>query len=262
MSNMEILTTNYLDTTTLISVSSGSDTASYLFNRKLDEYYESSGRNTNTSGITIGVTFASNKNISRIALQGHNFKDFTIYYNSNPANTFGLTNCATTVSDWTQNSSTALYLKFTTINVSSIFILATGTMAGSDEKYIAQLWINDKKFTFENNPDSKGYSPKLNVKEVEHEMSDGGITKYTFGDAFQTGIKLEYQSDTMYSYLYDLYADRQSFVFVPFPTGTSWEGKFIYEVNWIGDFNFIEPAGNNWKSLGWSGQFTVKETPK
>jgi hypothetical protein len=201
---MEILSTNYLDTTTLINVSSGTDTSSYLFDRNLVTYYQSSGRNTNTSGVTIGVTFAASKNISRIALQGSNLKDFTIYYNSNTANTFNLTNCATTVSDWSQNSSTAIFLKFNTIAVTSVFILCTGTMAGGDEKQIAQFKIMDLNFAFSNNPDIKGYNPKLNVKEVEHEMSDGGITKYTFGDAFQTSIKLEFQSDTMYNHLYDL----------------------------------------------------------
>jgi hypothetical protein len=66
----------------------------------------------------------------------------------------------------------------------------------------------------------------------------------------------------MYNHLYDLYTDRQTFTFIPFPTSTSWEGKFIYEVNWIGDLDFMEPSGNNRRTLGWSGQFSMKEIPK
>jgi hypothetical protein len=263
MSNMEILTTNYLNTTTLVSVESGTDTVSRLFNRDTyNNYYESSGFNTNTAGVTIGVTFIPAQNISRIILQGINLKDFTIYYNSNSANTFTLLNAETTVSDWTGNSDTALYLKFATLSVDSVWIECTGTMAGEDEKQIAQLWINDKKFEFENNPDYKGYKPDIEIKEVSHEMSDGGTIKYAFGEAYDAKIKLEYQSETMHDNLYNIFRTRQSFVFVPFPTGTSWDGEKIYEVNWIGDFGFEQPAGNDWATLGYSGQFRVKGVPK
>ena len=262
MSNMEILTTNYLNTTTLVNVASGTDTVSRLFNRETyNNYYESSGFNTNTSGVTIGVTFVSAQNISRIALQGINFKDFTIYYNSNSANTFTLVSAETTTSDWSGNSATGLYLKFSTISVDSVFIECTGTMAGGDEKHVSQLWIGDTKVVFENNPDYKGYKPAIEIKEVSHEMSDGGTIKYAFGEAFDTKIKLEYQSETMYDNLYSVFRDRQAFVFVPFPTGTSWDGDHIYEVNWIGDFGFPQPSGNDWQSLGYSGQFRLKETP-
>ena len=93
-------------------------------------------------------------------------------------------------------------------------------------------------------------------------MSDGGTTKYAFGDAYDAKIKLRFQTQTMYDNLEELFKDRRSFVFVPFPTGTSWEGNHIYEVNWIGDFGFPQPAGNNWQSVGYDGQFRVKESPK
>jgi hypothetical protein len=263
MSNMEILTTNYLNTTTLVSVESGTDTVDRLFNRNTDNnYYESSGYNTNTMGVTIGVTFVSSRSISRIVLQGINLKYFTIYYNSNSANTFTLVDAPTTVSDWLQNSETALYLKFDTISVDSVWIVATQTMSEGYEKQISQFWINGLKFVFENNPDSKGYQPKLNSKEVIHEMSDGGSTKYVFGDAFEAGIKLDYQSQDMYDNFFSLYRERNTFVFTPFPTGTSWEGNHIYEVNWAGDFDFLQPAGNNWREIGYNGELKVKEVPR
>lgn len=263
MSNMEILTTNYLNTTTLVSVASGTDTVDRLFNRIAeDNYYESSGYATNTAGVTIGISFVVAKSISRIALQGINLKDFSVYYNSNSANTFSITSAETSVSDWSNNSDTSVYLKFDTISVDSVFVVCTATMAGGDEKRISQLWINDKKISFENNPDVGGYKPRLDSKEVVHEMSDGGSTKYVFGEAFESSIKLNYQSQDMYDHLYDLYKAKKTFVFVPFPTGTSWEYDHMYEVNWIGDFNFMQLAGNDWQDLGYTGQFKMEETPK
>ena len=203
---MEILTTNYLDTTTLVSVESGTDTVDRLFNRDTyNNYYESSGYNTNTAGVTIGVTFISTRNISRIILQGINLKDFTIYYNSNSANTFTLLNAETTTSDWTGNSDTALYLKFATISVDSVWIVATQTTSEGLEKRISQLWIDDVKFVFENNPDFKGYDPDIEIKEVSHEMSDGGTIKYAFGEAYNANIKLENQSKTMHDNFYGIF---------------------------------------------------------
>jgi hypothetical protein len=525
---MEILDINYLNTTTLISVSSGTDTVSYLFDRNYKKQYESDV----VQEVTIGVTFLLSKNISRIALQNHNFKKFTVYYNSNSANTFSLNNSPTSVSDWNSNSYTSNFLKFNTIAVDSIWIKAsdvmgsditincaypyleslnsttvvfiddlndtlriyerdgvtwnlindnyvltstiyqsitklnnntialacggsrflqtfiwnstdwtqssnkytitngypvidalnsitiayintdrmlrtytlTGTnwtqtgnaysmasgfvgssitkmnsitVAIADEGYnrlgvyswngtnwtqtgnfytiptmyqprieakdsttiiflhglsggmlslytwdgtnftiagssysitsstyrdpaitllnsnliatiddigqtlrlfyysspswqnysiapklLGELWINDVKFQFENNPTAKGYKPKLNVKESTHELSDGGIVKYVFGKSFESRIDLEYQSREMYDNFFDLYNNKESFVFVPFPTGTAWKGKDIYEVNWIGNFNFLELFNNEWASEKYNGQFVLREIPK
>jgi hypothetical protein len=129
-------------------------------------------------------------------------------------------------------------------------------------KAIGELWINDLKFEFEQNPDNSGYKPKLNVKETTHELSDGGIVKYVFGKSFECGIDLEYQSQNMYDNFYNLYKEKNSFVFVPFPTGTAWEGKDLYEVNWIGDFNFLELFNNEWKNNRYNGNFDLRETSK
>ena len=73
MSNMEILTTNYLNTTTLVSVASGTDTVSRLFNRNIvNNYYSSDGYDTNTSGVTIGVEFLTQQASSYATERVHN----------------------------------------------------------------------------------------------------------------------------------------------------------------------------------------------
>ncbi|MCP4651428.1 MAG: hypothetical protein GY853_15285 [PVC group bacterium] len=262
MSNIEILEKNYLDTTTLISVSSGTDSAKYLFNRKSVNQYQSSGFNTNTSAVTIGVEFLSAKNIDRIAIQNTNLKNFKVYYNSNAANLFSITSAETGTASWTGNSDTALYLKFATVAATSVFIVATGTMSGGDEKKIGGLWIGANKFTFENNPTAKGLKARLDRRKSSHEMSDGGNATYVFGDSYRADIRLSYQSDTMRDNLKDIYDDKLSFVIATFPTGTSWEGDEIYEVNWDGDFDFKQPATEDWDSGGWSGRIRLRETPK
>jgi hypothetical protein len=127
---------------------------------------------------------------------------------------------------------------------------------------IAEFWINDLKFQFENNPASKNYKPRRNVTEVNHEMANGGYNKYSSGDRFETQIKLDFQSENMYNNFYDLYDDNKSFVFVSFPTGTSWEGENIFEVNWIGDFKCMELTENNWQTSGYDLEMDIKEVPK
>ncbi|MCP4648904.1 MAG: hypothetical protein GY853_02320 [PVC group bacterium] len=261
MSNFEILDKSYLNTTTLIAVSSGTDTMSYLFDRT-SKQYQSSGHNTNTSAVTIGIEFLSAKNIDRIILQDHNLKNFNIYYNSNSANLFSITSAETGTASWTGNSDTALYLKFATVAATSVFIVATGTMAGGDEKKIGELWVCSHKFSFEDNPSSSDYKTKLDRRKSSHEMADGGTSVYVFGDSYQSKIKLKHQSDDMRDNFKDIYDDKKSIIVVPYPTGTSWEGNEIYEVNWDGDFEFKQPSGNDYESVGWSGTLNLKETPK
>jgi hypothetical protein len=127
---------------------------------------------------------------------------------------------------------------------------------------LSELWINDLKFQFENNPNYKNYKPRKNVIELNHEMANGGYSKYTFGDRYETKIKLEYQSRNMYNKFYDLYNNNDSFVFVSFPTSTNWEGNNIYNVNWVGDFISMKLTENNWQTNGYILEMDIKETPK
>ena len=260
MGNFEILKTNYLNTTTLVAVTNGSTTISNLFDR--DRSTQFTTVNNTSTGATIGIEFLSSRYIDRIVIQNHNLKSFRVYYNSNSANTFTLTNNETTASLWTGNSDTSTYLTFATIAVTSVFIDATLTSGASeDDKKIGQVWACNREFTFADNPSASDYEAKLKRKRSSHEMSDGGNVTYVFGDTFEAGIKLKYQSGTSRDNFRDLYDNKSSFVFVPFPTGTSWEGKEIYECNWDGNF-LLKPSKNDWKSGGFDIDFRVKDTSK
>jgi len=265
MSNFEIISQNLLNTTSLISISSGTDSVSYLFDRDSNVQWQSVGENSSTMVVSITVKFPSAKVIDRVVIQNINLKDWSVKgaYNTIFYDWMTITSANTTIANWESNSDTSVYLKFlTALTLTAIEIKASSTMDASEEKKIGQIWIGEKQFTFANNPTAKDYKAKIDRRKVSHEMSDGGNTVYVFGDSFQTNLKLKYQSDTMRDNLKTLYDTRQPFVFIPYPTGTSWEGNEIYEVNWDGDFDFRQPAGNDYDSLGWSGSMMLKETPK
>ena len=261
MSNMEFLYQNIINTTTLISVASGTDTVSYLFDRKSSQQYQSSGYNDDTKGVTLTMTYPSNYVIDRIVLENINLKSFKVYYNSNTANTFTLLNAATTVSDWSSNSTTSLYLKFSPITVTVVTIAGTTTMAANEEKKIGEWWICKQRFELERNPDFMGFNPKLDRKEYIQEMSDGGTTIYAVGQNYSADIELKYMSSSQTALFLAMYNTYAPFVFVPFPTSTSWTEE-IYEVNWVGDYGFIKPAANNYSTVGYEGNLRLRETPK
>ena len=77
--NLEFLNKNLLDTTTAMSVTTGTSTAGHLFNRYISKQYQSSGDNNDATGTTIDIIFNATTSVNRIVLQNMNLKDFTVY---------------------------------------------------------------------------------------------------------------------------------------------------------------------------------------
>lgn len=258
---MEILYKNFLNTTTQLYVSTNTDYSSYLFDRESSQQYQSSGDNNDATTTTIRVDFTGYESVDRIALQNINLKSFKVYYNSNSANLFSITSALTGTSEWTQNSATSLYLILeATKSITSVWIEATATAIANQEKKIGQLWISGQRYQFERNPSAKNYKPKLERHEYKHRMSDGGTATYVIADKFNADLRYKYYTESGTSSLLTIYEDYDPLVFVPFPTGTSWDSK-IYEVNWIDDFEFHQYT-DNYKNNGFSGRIRLRETPR
>ena len=231
---MECLYSNYFNTITLCTVNNGTDTVLYMIDRDQSQQFASSGDNSDATTTTIQLDFADTQTVDRIILENINFKGFKIYYNSNTANLFSLTGSLTGTSEWASNSETSLCLICNTVtNISSIFIEATLTMIGNEEKKCGQFWTTRRYFDFVDNPSADNYEAKFYAKQFVHEMSDGGFAVYNIAKRFQSDIKREFVEETEHDTLKDLFEENSEFVFVPFQTGTSWD-KRVYEVNWVG----------------------------
>lgn len=260
MSNMEFCYPNYLQTTTNVSITSGSTTVANLFDRKSSTYYTSVGLNNDTTACTIRIEFSGTKNVNRLVLENINWKSFVIYYQSNTANKLALLNAPTTTSEWSTNSTTSMLLKFATVSASIFTLAATTTMVANKEKEIGGLWFLEQVYSFTDNPEAKEYDPNIEQKQYKHEMSDGGASVYFIQDNFKANIKRKFVSDTERKSLWSLYTYHSPLVFIPFPTGTSWDGG-IWEVNWTDKFDFNQYY-QNVKDNGFTGQIKLEETPK
>lgn len=261
MSRMECLYKNIVNTTSLIYVNNGTANVTYLLDRKDDLQFASVGDNDDNTTTTIRVDFTSSENIDHIAISNCNWKSFKIYYNSNSANVITPIGMATNTSVWQTNSDTYLYIYFATTACQSVFFEVTATMVANEEKKCGDLYIGKRYLQFDQNPSSKGYKVKIQRKEYVHEMANGGWSMYVLDNSYFADIDLDYVPASMTARFWSLYQEDTEFVFVPFPTGTSWNGQ-IYEVNWIGEYSFDQPSDNHYSDAGYSGKLKLRETPK
>lgn len=260
MANMEFCQPNYLNTTTMISVTSGTTSAGGLFERK-NSTWSSNGDNSDLTTSTIRIGLNSPTVIDRLILTDINLKEFKIYYDSVSTNYFSLTSGDTLTTNWTGNSTTDLYLKLAASKtVSVVTIEATKTIVANAEKAIGEFWITKNVLSFEVNPPANGYKVKSNRKEFVHELSDGGTTTYIIQDNFEAKISRSAVSTAEHTALKTLYELYTPFAFIPFPTTSGWDTK-IYEVNWIGDFDF-DNYYDNYTGNGYEGTMQIKETPR
>jgi hypothetical protein len=254
---MELLSQSYLETTTQIIVSSNTITGEYLIDPEVRRQFISSGDNSDLTTTTIRINFDSTQTIDRIALMENNVKGMNIFYNGVTANTFVLTN-PTTASQFTNNSATNLYLACTPVACTSVTFDLKTTMTANSEKAIGHLYLGANESTFSRLPSAGNYTPIIDAKELIHILSDGGTRRQTVQTKWAVKLKFSYVSETFRSQLYEIYNDFAPKVFVPFGTGTAWDG-ILFEANWIGDFNFNKYSDDS-QGTGFEGSIELKET--
>lgn len=260
MSNMEFLKSNFVNTTTQISVSAGgTSTVSNLFNRFPTKKF-GSGDASDATTTTIQIDFVSTQTVDRIVLQNHNFKSFKLYKGGVTASTFTMQNALTTTSDWITNSIASHYLILDSATaLTQINIDISTTIDANLEKQLGGLWITANQFTFNVNPSAKNYTPSINRKEFPVTMSDGGTDLYIVQDNFHADIRVKFISKTETTSLRAIYDLDDHFVFMPEPTGTAWNNE-IFAVNWIGKFDL--QWTKDFKGTGFNQRIKMREIPK
>jgi hypothetical protein len=257
---MELLKANYLNTTTSIVVNSNTDAVSYLFDRDTRFQYISSGY-TGVTVATLRINFDETMTVSRLALMGHNLKDFVIYYNGATANTFNMSSgAATTSSNFSTNSETSQYFRFNAVACTSVSIDMRGTMVAAAERFIGYLAISDTHIVFDRPPSAKNYKVLKDPKDVVHTLSDGGTRIQNISDKWTASLKYSYLSTSVRNSLYSIWSLHREMVFCPFGTTTSWDGV-LFPCVWEGNFDFFE-FSDNAVSSGFSGSIKLKETPR
>lgn len=261
---MEFLAQSFINTTTAIVVNSNTTTAKFIMNRSNIFQYVSSGFNNDATTATLRINFGSTLSVSRIALTGHNLKDFTVFYNGVTANTFVLTSTGmTTASDFSTNSLTSMYMSATPVDCTSVSIDMQGTMIADSEKAVGYLALTAVDLDFPRIPRAGNYTPSFNPKDVTHKLSDGGTRIQTLGNTWQTNIGFENITTSFRDNLRTIFDDHKEFIFVPFGTlasDDSWD-KIIFPCVWRGPFDFYNHSDNATEA-GFSGKIQLLETPR
>lgn len=257
---MDFLKTNLINTTTQIAVTNNTTVVSNIFNRDSFYQYYTDGLNNDLTTGSITITFAATTAVSRIALIDTNVKDFTIFYNGLTANAFTLVSQDTITSSFTGNTNENLMLRFATIQCSSITIDLKKTMTANQEKVLGLLYFSDLIYTLGKIPNSSGYKPSLNPKQIVHALSDGGTRIHNVRSKFSLNIDLDYLSSTEVTSIRDVYDRQDGFQFTAFGTSTGWVNPVFFECVWTGPFSFYEYSGDAISS-GFSGKINLKETP-
>lgn len=255
MQNMEFLSRNLANTSTLITVNTG--TASYLIDRLSTLF---SGSMSTSTAATVTVNFAlGSVETNRIVIENMNFKNFSLNVGGVPLTMSAIIEGTQTAS-WTGNSATSMYIQLPTSTVNTLTMIVNSNTDGGNSHTLEQIWISKLLYQFDQNPASKDFKVSQKRKEYVHKLSDGGTIQYVLGDYYNANIKIEHIEEDMKSSLRSVYDEKEALVFSPYPTTTGWDRE-CYEVLWTGDFNFIQRA-HNLKSAGYSGSLKLVETGK
>lgn len=255
---MEFLSQTYLETTTQIAVNTSTITAENIMDPDVRRQYVSDAFGVDTTTVTITISFDSTQTVDRIAIMEFNAKKFNIYYNGATANAFAITN-PTTTSQFITNSATNLYLAIDTpVACTSVTFDLYSTMVADSEKAVGYIYIGENELTFPRIPNASGYTPVRDPKEMVHEMSDGGTRRHLIQTKWATKIKFQYITESFRNSLRTIYDTLAPKVFVPFGTGTAWDG-ILFESNWVGNFDFYKYSDDATQS-GFSGTIDLKET--
>jgi len=258
---MEFISANLFDTTTGAVVNSNTTTVESMLLRDERFQYQSSGLNSDAgTNATITISFGQTTSVSRIAMIGINWKDFTVFYNGTTANTFALTSTgATTASDFSANSETSMYLMGAAVNCTSVSFDVAGTMVADQEKAIGYLAVANVLSDFDGYiPPAQNYQPRFTQKQVVHELADGSIRTQTFDRKFAADVRLDFVTTSLKTELKTVFDLHSDFMFAAFPTTTAWD-KVFFPCVWVNGFDF-QAFTDNAAAAGHSGSIRLAET--
>ncbi|MDI6756446.1 MAG: hypothetical protein QME32_00320 [Endomicrobiia bacterium] len=245
---------NFINTTSQATTSNGTSTLANLFDKDKVSQWSSENAGTDATTATLRIIFGSTMTVSQVIMANHNLKNFKIRPN-------------TTTSDFTPsismttNSATSNYWAVNTLTtVKEVVVSANTTITADNEKSIGELIISNLLYSFATDrlPAAENYTPRIDKKQIVHEMSDGGINLYNISSKFRADIDFDFVPTSTVESLRTIYNLNTPFVFIPFETATSWNGSWA-ECIWPGAFEFEEFTDNTLGN-GYTGSIKLRQT--
>lgn len=246
--NVKFLSSNLILATDTLAASSGDDTLQYIIDRKNTTEWASSG---SSEGVAATITWTPDApiSISRIILKGINWKIFTIKYNT--------TSDFNPVLSYTVNADEDLVIEVDLQQVTNIVFSCSNTIGAVAEKICSQIVICTEHFECAYNTNE--YAPEIgDPAGAIMEMLDGGAKRAYVRDIFEIDLEWDFVEDSEYVNFKALYDLKASFIFVPEPLASAWDGKF-YDVNII-DAWFGEKYSKGYRLDGRNIVIRLKET--
>ncbi len=269
---MEILGQNIMTFPGIGMTGSAYSTTSDYFNNLLDSDLRRPFRtidfDSDAATFVFIASFTSYQVVDRIAIMGHNLKQFQVEWIGNTSGGIGgiLTlneGSGTNTAQWTMNSLTSNYLMFDPLTCLQIIIRMTKTMVANQDKTVGYLSVCKSQLTLSQKPGYSGYSLVTKDKSISHEMANGGYRYQTLAQKMSAKLEMEYVPASLRASLYDLYYNRQEMMFVPNPpttTASTWDQQ-IFPCVWSNGFDF-ETYSDNSSTPYYSGTIELDEVPK
>lgn len=258
---MELIKQNFINTTTQFVVNSNTSTVGNIFLRDTRFQYASDTFDDDNTTVSMTINFDVTTTVDRIAVVEHNLKAFTFFYNGATANTFSLdAGSDTTTSDFSANSETSIYLRFTPVDCTSLTLDMKSTIVANQNKTIGYMAYSQLRTNFGGRvPSANNYDTTIEPKQVVHKLSDGGIRIQTVDQKFRSRISLQYVTTSIRDELKSVYDEHLEMIYVPFGTSTAWD-EVVFPCVWAGGFNFYRYSDSA-SEAGFSGSIDLRETP-
>lgn len=245
---MELLKANKLNTTTMLTASTGTGTFGFLFDNSRSLAYSTVGHSSDTA-TQISVVFGEPTVVSKLLMLNHNLKDYRVFYNSATANS---------LANVSGNSESSTYITFASVTVNSLQVQLSAPTTANTEMRIGELVASEALLSFTVNPAAPSYKPLVARTKIIHKMPDGGVTMFQVKDKFHVKMEFDFISEAFQDSLRSVFDLADPMWFVPMPTTSAWDAV-AHEVLWTNDFDFT--WAENSQSQGYNGSIELMETP-
>jgi len=188
-----------------ITASSGVASEDYAIDQNVETFWRSSGSNDSTAE-TLTVVFDS-REISRILILNHNFKNFNIKYDVSGvwtafSSVVGINGSLSGITETTfaDNSS---YYEFTPVTTTQIQITINTTQVVNAEKYISQIIVTSEIGTLQGYPIVGSVDMGRNLRSVKTLSGFFSIQKSLEVPSFDLNFK-EYPASSTYNVDFDV----------------------------------------------------------
>lgn len=214
--------------------------------------------------------------INCIAIQNIKASYFELHVNGSTLTINGAETVTASWENYDYVNSPNLIVRFDSIAANTVELYFYAPAPSYALVMLSEIYVLEEIYSLPRNPNFTGYKPKLSGLRDPLVLADDGIITYQMKEKFSADIDVNYAPQSVTAELSKLYVGKykdvgqtitnysfSSYCFCPYPTTgatAEWDGD-IWEVEWIGNYEFLQPAINDRVTPLYSGKMRLRETP-